>query len=189
MNDNYEKHDEGAELYKRYLSGENSAFDIIIEKYRPYLISFAYGILHNISDAEDAAMDAFADLIIHRHRFSFNCALKTYLFTLTRHKAVDKIRRSRFTYDGDFETATADKADVRLLEDEIIRNDEAKAVRDALSYINNEYEEMLRIIYFYGFSGDEIIKITGKNKKQIANITYRAKEALRKVLAEGGGIK
>lgn len=180
--------DAGADLYRRWLGGDGTAFDKIIEVYHDALIFFVYGTVKNFADAEDIAADVFADLIVHPKRYSFGCSFKTYLFSVARNKAVDRIRHRRRFSDEDINESAESISDGKLLEDKLIADEKAKAVRDALKEINPEYASVLRLTYFYGFSGDEVCFIMNKNKKQMANLLYRGKESLRKAL-EGKGVE
>ena len=131
--------------------------------------------MKNFADAEDIAADVFADLIVHPKRYSFGCS-------------VDRIRHRRRFSDEDINESAESISDGKLLEDKLIADEKAKAVRDALKEINPEYASVLRLTYFYGFSGDEVCFIMNKNKKQMANLLYRGKESLRKAL-EGKGVE
>lgn len=176
----------GAELYEKWLDGEETAFDKIIDIYHDGLIFFVYGTLKNFADAEDVAADVFAELIVHKNRYSFGCSLKTYLFSVARNKAIDRLRKRKRFADSDISENEESVSDGKLLEEKLISDERAKVVREALETINKEYAQILRLTYFYGFSGDEICIIMKKNKKQTANLLYRGKEALKKVLAERG---
>lgn len=107
---------------------------------------------------------------------------------MARNKAVDRIRHRRRFSDEDINESAESISDGKLLEDKLIADEKAKAVRDALKEINPEYASVLRLTYFYGFSGDEVCFIMNKNKKQMANLLYRGKESLRKAL-EGKGVE
>lgn len=181
-----QRHDDGAELYRSFLSGDGAAFDRIIEIYHDSLIHYIYGLIHNIADAEDIAEDVFCELLVHRGRFTFKSSLKTYLFSIAKNKSVDLVRKSRHLSDKEFEEGTEQIEDLRSLEEEVISGDEARVVRDVLGEINPDYAEILRLTYFYGFSGDEISHITGKTKRQIANLLYRGKASMKAALEKRG---
>ncbi len=51
--------DQGAEYYRRYLAGDETGFDQLMELYRENLIFFLLRFLPSVEDAEDAAEDAF----------------------------------------------------------------------------------------------------------------------------------
>lgn len=178
--------DIGAELYKKWLGGDEAAFDKIMEIYHDGLIFFVYGMLKNFADAEDIAADAFAELIIHKNRYSFGCSLKTYLFSVARNKAIDRMRKRKHLADADISESEESISDGKMLEEKLISDERAKVVREALEIINKDYAQILRLTYFYGFSGDEICIIMKKSKRQTANLLYRGKEAMKKLLVERG---
>ena len=86
--------DNGASSYRRFLSGDETAFVEIVDEYRESLIFFLYRYVGDLTAAEDLAEDVFVEVLLHPKRFHFQCALKTWLFTIGRNKAVDYIRKS-----------------------------------------------------------------------------------------------
>ena len=52
--------------------------------------------------------------------------------------------------------------------------------------IPKDYKTAVYLIYFEDCSNDEAAKIMGKSKKQLANLVYRAKQALRAELEREG---
>jgi RNA polymerase sigma-70 factor (ECF subfamily) len=73
-----------AKLVSRFRSGEESAFDEIVTRYREKMFSVAYHHLHNHADAEEVAQDT----LIRAHRglvrFRGDCSLATWLHSIAR---------------------------------------------------------------------------------------------------------
>jgi RNA polymerase sigma-70 factor (ECF subfamily) len=176
--------DNGASSYRSFLDGDKSAFDELIETYREPLISFINGFLHNLDESEDVAEDAFMELIIHPKRYSFRSSFKTYLFTVARNKAIDRIRKEMRYSRAPIEELDMD--DGIYTEDVIFRKENEAIVNRAIEKINPEYAAVLRLIYFEDMTGEEAGKVLGKSKRQMANLTYRAKLSLKKSLEEEG---
>ncbi len=84
--------DNGASSYRRFLEGDEGAFDEIMERYRDSLIFFIHRYVQDIHAAEDIAIDVFADLIVHPYRYNFKVQFKTYLFMLGRSRALNYIK-------------------------------------------------------------------------------------------------
>ncbi len=59
------------------------------------LVFFINGFVHDPHTAEDIAIDAFSDLVVHRHRYNFRVSLKTYLYMVGRSRALDYLRRRK----------------------------------------------------------------------------------------------
>lgn len=76
--------DNGASSYRRFLEGDESAFDEIMKEMFDGLVFFIDRYVHDIHAAEDIAIDAFSDLVVNKHRYNFKVTLKTYLFMLGR---------------------------------------------------------------------------------------------------------
>lgn len=180
------KGDYGAELYRRYLNGDKDAFEQIMENYHDQLIHFIFGIVHNLADAEDIAADVFCDLIVHKHRFSFKSTLKTYIFSIAKNKSYDKVRKNARSNDKEIEDDDGVSADEKSLEERVLSNETVRVVHEALGEIKDEYAQVVSLTYLYGFSGDEICKVMKKSKRQVANLLYRGKEALKTILEKKG---
>ena len=74
--------DNGAGSYRRFLDGDESAFDEILELYRLKLTYFIDRIVRDTAAAEDIAIDVFTELLIRPYRYNFKTSLKTYLFMI-----------------------------------------------------------------------------------------------------------
>lgn len=84
--------DNGASSYRRFLEGDESAFDEIMKELFDGLVFFIDRYVHDIHAAEDIAIDAFSDLVVNKHRYNFKVTLKTYLFMLGRSRALNYIK-------------------------------------------------------------------------------------------------
>lgn len=175
----------GESSYRRYLDGDKSGFDEIIDLYHDSLIYFLKRYVISEQDAEDLAADTFLEMLIHPSRYSFKSSLKTYIFSVARHKAIDFVRRrKRELMPEEWDDATFSDCD--NAEKAAMENDNRREIAEAMSKIGVEYREVLMLIYFEGLSGDDAARVMNKNKKQMANLLYRAKAALKNELMKGG---
>ena len=74
--------DNGASSYRRYLNGDEEAFREIVKEYFDNLVFFIDRYVQDTAAAEDIALDAFAQLVVNKHRYNFRVSLKTYLFMI-----------------------------------------------------------------------------------------------------------
>ena len=98
--------DNGASSYRRFLDGDESAFNEIMEELFRSLVFFINGYVHDIHAAEDIAIDAFSDLVVHRHRYNFKVTLKTYEYDESK-KGEDLDENLRLTSVVPFQLAYA----------------------------------------------------------------------------------
>ncbi len=174
--------DNGESSYRRFLQGDKSAFDEIMDAYREKLIFFIMGYVGNAETAQDIAMDTFVEILVHPGRFRFKSSFKTYIYSIARHKTVDYLRRRR---EVPSEADIYEPYECDLLSG-AVREENSRMLLAAMKKIPADYRNVLYLIYFEELSNDEIAKITGKSKKQLANLTYRAKQALKAELEKEG---
>ena len=176
--------DNGASSYRRFLSGDESAFDEIMKDYFDSLVFFINRYVQDIHVSEDIAIDVFSDLIVHKHRYNFKVTFKTYLFMLGRSRALNYIKR-RKTIEF-VELSEAEKSEKETLEETVLKNEQNKALNRAISSLSEDMRAAVHLVYFEGLSYDETAKVMKKNKKQIDNLLYRAKKELLIILKEDG---
>ena len=172
------------EAYAAFCAGEQNAFDEIMVEFRQGLIFFLRGYVHSFDTAEDLAEDTFVELLIHKGRFRGQSSLKTFLYSVARHKAIDYLRREqrRPTVALDDLAEWSDDADSP--EEQYLTKEHAQEIGKAIARIPKEYQEVLRMLYIERLRYDEIARIMNKNTKQIDNLAYRARGALRGVLGK-----
>ena len=176
--------DNGASSYRRFLSGDESAFDLIMEELFYPLVFFIDRYVQDVHTAEDIAMDVFSELIVHKHRYNFKVSLKTYLFMLGRSRALDCLRHRKVLTM--VELSEANQADDSALEDLVLTDERKQAVNEAMSQLPEQLRTAVHLIYFEDLSYDEAAKVMKKNRKQVDNLLYRAKKELRIILGKDG---
>ncbi len=174
----------GAECYRRYINGDEQAFDELMDAYHDGLILFINKTVGNYSVAEELAADTFVELIIHKKRFLGNSDFRTYLYSIARHKAIDFVRK-----DVKKKTVAPEELpemqDDEQIEETFIEDESKRALHRAISKLSDDYRAVVYLIFFEELSYDAAAKVLGKSKKQIDNIVYRAKGLLKKILTEG----
>lgn len=176
--------DNGAENYRRFLSGENSGLVEIIREYKDGLIFYLRGFTDDILQAEELAEDTFVRLVTKRPRFNQKCKFKTWLYTIGRNIAVDharrKVRYVEITYADCPEIANEEAN----LEQAYIREERSILLRRAMQKLKPEYRQILWLIYFEGFSNREAAVIMKRSTHSVETLVYRAKRALKQQLDE-----
>ena len=173
--------DNGASSYRRFLDGDDCGLEELLNMYGNNLIYFINGYVKNISLSEDIMEDTFMELIIHKHRFRGEASIKTYLFRIARNKALNAIKKNK-----KYEELNRDIEDIKRLEDIIIKTEMQKNVRKAMDNIKSDYSVVLELLYFEDMSYEEIGRVLKKNNKQIKNLAYRARQALKEELEKVG---
>ena len=176
-------HDD-ASAYRRFMNGDEGGFDEILHTYHDHLIYFIYQYVKNFEDAEDLAAETFMELVVHKRRFDFRSSFKTYLFAIARHKAIDHIRREKRCPHTSLDDLSRETADLLCVEKAVITTDTLARVKAICETLAPDYATYLHLCFFEELDNEEIAQIMKKTKKQIANISYRAKAALKEALGK-----
>lgn len=179
--------DNGACSYRRFLDGDESAFDEIMKELFDKLVFFIDRYVHDLHAAEDIAIDAFSDLVVNRNRYNFKVSLKTYLFMLGRSRALNYLKHHKIIKLEELEELDRAKSiEAEELEETILSNERKRAVNLALLALPDDMRVAVHLVYFEDLSYAEAAKIMKKSTKQIDNLLYRAKEKLRITLGKDG---
>ena len=178
--------DNGASSYRRFLDGDETAFREIMEEYHHGLVFFIHGYVQDIHTAEDIAIDVFSDLIVHKHRYNFKIALKSYLYMLGRSRALDHIKHRKCRPMVELSQAESLKDKTSTLEDLVLADERKRKIHTAMAQLPEDMRVSVHLFYFEDMTYEEAAKVMRKNKKQIDNLLYRAKKELRTLLGKEG---
>ena len=180
--------DNGASSYRRFLNGDESAFEEILWAYRDGLTYFIDGFVHDIMTAEDIAIDVFTYLLTDPNKYNFSTSLKTYLYMLGRSRALDYLKRKRKRIIVDPADVELELADRDTLEQTVIADEQSRILHRAIAQLPEKMRNVVYLIFFEGLSYEETAAVLKINKKQVDNLLYRAKGQLRTIIGERGGI-
>ncbi len=174
--------DHGAGSYRRFLAGDHSALSEIVGQYKDGLILYLNGYVNDLHTAEELTEDTFFRLITKKPRFSGRSTFKSWLYAIGRHVAVDYLRRGAKTAEISLEDLENYLQGAEDLEQSYIKEEGKIALYRALSKLNADYRAVLWLVYLDGFTNQEAAAILKKSDRQIKNLLYRAKQALRSTL-------
>lgn len=84
-----------ADLARQSKLGDRDAFAVIVSRHGPALYRYAYRLLDHPDAIEDIVQEAFLDAWRGLPRFRGDSSLRTWLFTLTRHRVQRHNTRQR----------------------------------------------------------------------------------------------
>src|SRR5271157_2260453 len=84
-----------AEVMLRVASGDDSAFDYLVEKYRRAMISFMYRMTHNQAVAEELAQEVFLRVYRSRQGYEASAKFTTWLYRIATNLAVNHARDNK----------------------------------------------------------------------------------------------
>lgn len=182
MNRDSSQDNTGEELYRMFLSGDESAFEALVALYRDNLTRFIYSYVNDARDAEDLMIDAFAELAVST-KFNNRSSLKTYLFAIGRNLALRHLKKYRRSGVMSTEEMPEEPAETAFTpEMDFLREDERLRLHTAMHKLKLEYREILHLLYFENMSYAQAGHIMKKSFTQVNNLAHRSKAALKKIL-------
>ncbi len=178
--------DNAASSYRRFLDGDEAAFDEIIKGLFDHLVFFIDRYVQDTHAAEDIAIDAFSDLVVHKSRYNFRVTLKTYLFMIGRSRALNYIKKRNRLITTELSEAESAVADRVSLEEHLLQSERNRMLNRALAALPKDMRAAIHLVYFEELSYEEAAMVMKKNKKQVDNLLYRAKSMLRTSLGKEG---
>ena len=177
--------DNGESSYRRFLAGDDNGMAELVREFRDGLMLYLRSYTDDISTAEDCVQDTFIRLAVKKPKFNGKSSFKTWLYTIGRNIAVDHKRRDRRSKDVSLDdySSLSDETD---LEQSYLMTEQKINLRHAMCRLKEDYQQVLYLTYFEDFSNEEAAKITGRSKKQIENLLYNARKALRTELEKEG---
>ena len=176
--------DQGTELYRRFLSGDDAAAEALIGLYKDGLMLYINRYTENIFQAEELMEEVFFRLMTRRPRFFGRSSFKTWLFAMARNLALDQLRRD--SRSAEFPEEALIRAETEDVERQYLKKEQALRLHDAIKRQPPDYSRVLYLVYFEDFSNAEAARVLGKTKRQVENLSYRARQALRRQLETEG---
>lgn len=180
--------DNGASSYRRFLQGDENGIVEIIRDYKDGLILYLNSFTQNVCIAEELMEEVFLRLLVTKPRFSARHSFKTWLYTIGRNAAIDYLRRNAKSVNvtaGEMQSVLGEE---ESLERSYIREEEKILVHRAMDKLNAKYRQVLYLMFFEDFSTEQIAAVMKKSKRQIENLSYRAKQSLKSQLDKEGFI-
>ena len=144
-------------------TADESALSELYDRYQVVMYGLAMRITNDAGLAQDAVQEAFVGVWRNAVRYTpGRASAKTWILSITHHRAVDVVRRRRATTalpDSDA-VATDTALTVPDVWPEVARAFDSEAVRGAVSQLPEGQREAIELAYFGGLTQVEIAQRT-----------------------------
>ena len=172
-------------LYQRFLSGDDSGLQRLMERYGNSLTLYIDGYLRDIHEAEDLMIEAFAYFVAKRPRLRDD-GFRAYLYKSARHLALRCLQKKRRKQLFSFDDLEQEPESGVLLETLVQTDERNRILWRCMDELAPAYREALYLVYFEGMRHAEATAVMRKTEKQIADLVYRGRASLRKTLEREG---
>jgi RNA polymerase sigma-70 factor (ECF subfamily) len=152
-----------ARLAERIRSGEAEALGELYDRYASIAMATALRVVGGRDEAEDVVHDAFVAVWRKIDRFDAERgALRGWLMTVVRNRAIDRVRARRATIDvEDADERSLLRTGPNPTSDEALRRAAAGDLRAALAALPDEQRRAVELAYFEGYTYREVAELTG----------------------------
>lgn len=155
------------QLVRRYLSGEESAFETLLRRHRDRVYGYIKMMVKDHQLAEDIFQDVFIKAVLTMKRGQYNEEGKflPWILRISHNLVIDTFRKNkRFpTVDGgpEFDIFNVIKDEDKNIDQVIIEDQIHADLLKVIEFLPKEQKEVLKLRHFSGLSFKEISEDTG----------------------------
>lgn len=167
------------ELVRRIQDGDVLAFEVFVRRYQKRLWFFVSKIIFSPHIVEEVVQDTLFSLYRTIEKIDTTKTISTYLFSIAKHAAIDRLRKEKKTVRlDDIEVAYEDES----LYEQLTRQEFAQKIQVALKKTPQSQQRVIRLYFFKELSYEEISRTLGIPINTVRTNLRRAKIALQKLL-------
>ena len=156
------------QLVAAYAQGDNSAFDVLLNRHQGAVYSYIYFVVKNRELAEDIFQETFVKAIvtIKQGRYTENGKFRAWISRIAHNLIIDNYRQEKNEQtisndDSGIDLFNNSKLSEGTVEDDIIKNQIQTDVKKLVEYLPENQKEVLKLRYYQDLSFKEIADITG----------------------------
>lgn len=173
-------------LYQRYLAGEESVINTLVNRYGDRLMFYICGYIHDTHAAEDLMMESFSLLLAKPRTLQDDGSFKSYLYKIGRNLTIQYVKKKLHYKTVSFDDLEYELESEMRTDAGILLAERNYQIHKALGQVPTAYREALYLFYFDEMNYNEVALVMKKNKKQVANLIERGRKALKAVLDKEG---
>lgn len=170
-------------LVEKIIKKDEKAFFYLYKRYQPVVFKFVHSQIKNYQTAEEITQDIFIEFIEALRDFHFQSSLKTFLFSIAKHKVIDEIRKKKIKniLFSRLPSYIVEGLKVVFIEEEIGRKELKKKIDKIIKLLPNDYQLILRLKYIEGEKIKKIAQKLNMNFKATESLLYRARKSFIKL--------
>jgi RNA polymerase sigma-70 factor, ECF subfamily len=179
------------ELIEAVKSGEESAFDEVVNRYRQPITNYIFRILNDYEEAVDLSQETFVRVYFAIERYHTEYAFSTYIYRIATNLAISEIRKRKrrklFSLTGLFQADDNDKEfdipDEKNLQDvDLIEFERKAAISGAIAALPENYRVPIVLRDIEERSYDQVAEILGLSLGTTKSRISRGRAMLREKL-------
>ncbi len=162
-------------------SGNETAYNMLLQRYVGKIWRLSFSILKNEQEAEDAAQDVFLSLWKSLKKWDQNGSAKfsTWIYRVTFNKCIDiKRKKPPITSGEEYEIDSGEPSAYH----KTLENQVSDKLSGVLCSLPNKQKEAIQLYYFKDMSALEVAKAMNKSEQSVRSLLKRARASLKETL-------
>ena len=172
--------DNDFEIVNRFISGDESAFNILAKKYQKRIYWHARQMVNDHLDADEVTQEVLIVMYKKLKTFNFKSSLYTWIYKIVTTRCLNQIRRKKvkrfLSIDDADEKDFSDKHDII---NDITNKQKLEVIQKALQKLPPKQRQVFVMRNFDELSYEEISEISGKS---VGGLKANYFHALKKIL-------
>lgn len=176
---------EEGQLINALVAGDETAYRIIIEKYREPVVRLCRGFVDSYDDAQDLAQEVFIEVFNSISKFKRRSSFSTWIYRVAVNKSLNFLRKNK-------NLVSLEQADETVMpvnndpsaEKNLVTNDHARALHNAIDSLPEKQRTAFILSKYDDMQYAEIADILKTSISSVESLLFRAKKNLQKSLLE-----
>lgn len=164
-------------------AGNETAYNMLIQRYVSKIWRLSFSILKNEQEAEDATQDVFLSLWQNIKKWDKNGSAKfsTWIYRITFNKCIDiKRKKSPLTTGDEFEIDSGELSAYHMT----FEKEVSHKLSSILSGLPKHQKEAIKLYYFNEMSALEVADTMKKSEQSVRSLLKRARASLKETLKQ-----
>jgi RNA polymerase sigma-70 factor (ECF subfamily) len=175
---------------------DRTAFATLMGNYRDSIYFMLLKMTNNKDDAEDLTIEAFGKAFKKLEQYTPDYAFSTWLFKIAANNCIDFIRRKKKhlvsidkEYQDESGTELAQRIPAEVLdpEEEMIKDQKIKIMREVVDKLKPHYRILIELRYFKEYSYEEIASELNIPLGTVKAKLFRARDLLYNIVQRSEG--
>jgi RNA polymerase sigma-70 factor (ECF subfamily) len=168
-------------IIRKCLAGDREIFEVLVNKYKNLLFSFAKTIISDHEDTVDIVQDSFVTAFTSLNKFNPEKNFKTWIMSITYNKCIDHTRRRKIflkyfdKLKKEYKEKTFEKKQYENIED-------SNLFKPALKKLSNKERSALAMQLNLNMTADEIGNVLNCSLNTVRVHLFNARSKIKKIM-------
>ena len=178
--------DEDTSLIERFLSGDETAFTSLVNKYRQQVYAVAWRLVGNAQEADDLAQETFIKAYRNLSKFRGDAKFKTWLLRITTNAGINMKKSGRMSKDSGEAPDENQAASAGGALDDILDNERKLQLRRAIDRLPPKQKQTLMLKTYQDMTCEEVAGVLNCSTGTVKANIFNALKKLKTFLEPGG---